>query len=206
MKATYLIMLTMILHVSALRQANAGCSFLPVFPVVIGSCTYDTINTTYYCHTGDTLIYIYSGTGGGASYVEDYYFNGTLIGSNLDTIKISEPGVYSIEHGCIGGTTYTYNRTFVFSQVSAATDIPNTINQATAYFDRATNAIVVLLQTETIEYYDVEIFSITGQKISETKNLTSGSGYSLPVMSNGLNIIRITDRQGKALIKKVMTH
>ncbi len=203
-------LLIILLQLSASYYAFAGCSFVPMFPIVVGNYAYDSLSSTCYCHDGDTLLLIYNGTGGGDSYIEFYYFNDTLIKSNLvigynpDTIKVFRAGTYSVEHGCLGGMTFTYSKTFVFSSVSATTEIPNDDRQVNVYFDGATNSINVFLRSKTLEYFDVEVFSVTGQKVSESKNLTSDNNYSLPIISNGLNIVRITDRQGKSFIRKLI--
>lgn len=210
MKPIHKYLLIILLQLSASYYAFAGCSFVPMFPIVVGNYTYDSISSTCYCHDGDTLLFIYNGTGGGDSYVEYYYFNNTLIKSNLligynpDTIKVFRAGIYSVEHGCSAGMTFTHSKTFVFSSVSATSEISIDDRQVNVYFDGATNSINVFLHSETLKYFDVEVFSVTGQKVSESNNLTSDNNYSLPLISNGLNIIRITDRQGKSFIRKVI--
>lgn len=182
--------------------AVAGCGYLLSDFSVTGSFTYDSINSTYYCHEGDTLNVIYNGTGGGSGYMEDYYFDGAFIGTRLDTIKIYKSGTLQVQQGC-SSPDYIISRNFSFTLANWVNDLLENKYDLNVYYDSETQYINLILKSVTVSSFDITIYSVAGQKTTELKNLYEGVNYSLKNIANGLNIICISDKKGLILTKKI---
>ena len=181
----------------------AGCGYLRSDFTVTGNYVYDSVSSTYSCHEGDTLAVIYNGTGGGQGYTEDYYFGGIFLGSRLDTIKIFSNGILQVQQGC-SNADYILNRSFIFSSANSVNELSDSNLKISTSYDPETHSISLILKSTTVSNFDIQIYSVSGEKITELQNLSEGINYSLKITMNGLSIVRVNDRKGHIINKKII--
>jgi hypothetical protein len=202
MKTLHLYALLFLFQSTFASYAFVGCGYLPSDFTVIGNYTYDSATLTYNCREGDTLLVTYNGTGGGQSYMEDYYFDGVFWGSRLDTFKVYRSGVLQLQQGC-GNADYICNRNFTFSLTNSVAELSSTEISMVTYSTGQTKSMNLVIHSSSLTSYDVDLYSLSGQKISELQNATPNTILSLTCVSNSINILRLTDREGRVFSKKV---